>query len=266
MSIIIAKPLVETMIALSHLLLSCSAIEANVPGVAEVRSSFTKSTSLKPMWQDVYSHLRSVIPPSATPKGPLVKKRLGPVERLFPMPCPLVVGGTLGNADMLAVAWINIVASTPPTIAMGLRESRRTLELIRETGTLTVNIPTAEQAAIVDFCGITTGRKTDKFAETGLTAIPSAVVETPIIAECPYNIECRVTEEVTVGSYVIVLGEIVEAHADEAILSAPDGDLIDVAALDPLVYIAGSREYRRLGEKVADAFQVGRELMGDAKA
>lgn len=189
-----------------------------------------------------------------------MKKRLGPVERLFPMPCPLVVGGTMEQADMLAVAWINIVASTPPTIAMGLRESRRTLELIRETGTFTVNIPTAEQAAVVDFCGITTGRKTDKFAVTGLTAEPGAVVPTPIVAECPYNIECRVTEEVAVGSYVVVLGEIVEAHADEAILASSDGDLIDVAALDPLVYIAGSREYRRLGEKVADAFEVGKSL------
>lgn len=193
-----------------------------------------------------------------------MKKRLGPVERLFPMPCPLVVGGTMEHADMLAVAWINVVASTPPTIAMGLRESRRTLELIRETGTFTVNIPTAEQAVIVDFCGLTTGRKTDKFAATGLTAVHASVVPTPLIAECPYNIECRVTEEVTVGSYVIVLGEIVEAHADEAILATPDGDLIDVAALDPLVYIAGSREYRRLGEKVADAFSAGRELMGSS--
>ena len=46
-----------------------------------------------------------------------MKKTIGAVERLFPMPCPLVVGGTLDRADALAVAWINIMASTPPTIA-----------------------------------------------------------------------------------------------------------------------------------------------------
>ncbi len=191
-----------------------------------------------------------------------MKKRIGPVERLFPMPCPLVVGGTIDEADTLAVAWINVMSSTPPTIAMGLRESRNTLRLLRATGTFTVNIASAEQATIVDYCGLTNGSKVDKFKTCGLTLEPSAVVDTPIIAECAYNIECRVLREVEVGNYAIIIAEIVEAHADEAILTEPDGSLIDVEKLDPLVYIAGSREYRRLGEKVADAFSVGRTLEG----
>ncbi len=192
-----------------------------------------------------------------------MKKRIGAVERLFPMPCPLVVGGTMEHADTLAVAWINVVASTPPTIAMGLRESRYTLELIRSTGTFTVNIPSADMAQVVDFCGLTSGRKTDKFAATGLTLIPSAVVETPLIEQCPYNIECRVTSETVVGSYVLVLGEIVEAHADERILRDAESDLIDIDALDPLCYLAGVREYRRLGAVVAPAFEAGKGLVDE---
>jgi len=192
-----------------------------------------------------------------------MKKRLGPLERLFPMPAVLVVGGTADEADMLAVAWINVVASTPPTIAMGLRKTRRTLELIRATGEFTVNVPDTSQVAAVDYCGIASGRKRDKFAATGLTMAPSAVIGTPIIAECPYNIECRVTQEVVVGEYVLVLGEIVEAHADERILRPGTDDVVEMAALDPLVYIAGAREYHRLGGKVAHAYSVGRELLGD---
>lgn len=186
-----------------------------------------------------------------------MKKRIGPVERLYPMPCPLVVGGTIDHADTLAVAWINIVSSVPPTIAMGLRESRYTLELIRRSGTFTVNVPDTSMAAQVDFCGTTNGRTTDKFASTGLTLVPSALVEAPIIEQCPFNLECRVTQESVVGSYVVVLGEVVEAHADERILTEPDGSLVDVGALDPLVYIAGSREYRGIGPKLADAYTLG---------
>lgn len=193
----------------------------------------------------------------------MTKKRLGPVERIFPMPCVLVVGGTMKEADTLAVAWINIVASTPPTIAMGLRESRHTLELMRRNSTFTVNVPHAGQASVVDYCGLTTGRNTDKFTAANLTLRPAALIETPIIEECPYNLECRMTGEVEVGAYRVILGEIVEVHADEGILSEPEGGLIDVAELDPLVYIAGSREYRRLGEKVADAFSIGRSISSD---
>ena len=73
--------------------------------------------------------------------GGLMKKRLGPTERLYPMPCALVVGGTMDEADVLTVAWLNIVSSTPPSLAMGLRRTRRTLELIRQSGEFTVNLP-----------------------------------------------------------------------------------------------------------------------------
>jgi flavin reductase (DIM6/NTAB) family NADH-FMN oxidoreductase RutF len=187
-----------------------------------------------------------------------VKKRIGPVERLFPMPCPLVVGGTMEHADALAVAWINIMASTPPTIAMGLRESRNTLSLIRSTSTFTVNIAPASMAATVDYFGTVSGRSADKFATSGLTLAESDMVPTPIIGECPYNLECRVVGEIDVGSYVVLIGEIVETHVEEDIL-LPDGQ-VDIEKLDPLVYIAGSREYRRVGEKVADAFVAGREI------
>jgi len=188
-----------------------------------------------------------------------MKKLLGPSQNLYPMPCPIVVGGTLDRADALAVAWINIVSSTPPTIAMGLRNTRHTLELIRESGSFTVNVPDTSLVAETDYCGITNGRSVDKFATSGLLLAASSVVAAPMIEQCPYNLECRVTGEVEVGEYVLVLGEVVESHAEERVLDE-SGVKCDVAKLDPLVYVAGSREYRSIGDKIADAFSVGREL------
>ncbi len=187
------------------------------------------------------------------------KKRLGPTDRVYPMPCPLVVGGTAENADTLAVAWIGIASATPPSIGMALRRTRHTLELIREHREFTVNIPSSDMADVVDFCGITSGRAVDKWAATGLTLEPAAAISTPLIAQCPYNLECRVTHEVEIGEYVFVIGEVIESHAEETVLDS-EGAAVDVSLLDPLVYIAGSREYRKLGDKVADAFSVGRTL------
>jgi flavin reductase (DIM6/NTAB) family NADH-FMN oxidoreductase RutF len=194
-----------------------------------------------------------------------MKKLLGPLERLYPMPCVLVVGGTMDEADALAVAWINVISSTPPTVAMGLRDSRRTLELIRATGDFTVNVPDSSLVAAVDYCGITSGKaEPGKIARAGLTLEESDVVTAPIIAECPYNLECKVIDNsVVVGSYVVVIGEIVQAHAEERILR-PGTDIIEMEALDPLSYIAGAREYRAVGAKVADAYSIGKSLQGDA--
>jgi flavin reductase (DIM6/NTAB) family NADH-FMN oxidoreductase RutF len=186
-----------------------------------------------------------------------MKRLLGPLERLYPMPCVLVVGGSPEGADTLAVAWLNVVSSTPPTVAMGLRRTRRTLELIREHGDFTVNVPDTGLVAAVDYCGISSGRSTDKFADAGLTLEPSTLVSAPLIAECPYNLECRVTNEVEIGEYVVVFGEIVESHAEERILREGT-DVVAMEDLDPLTYIAGTREYRALGRKVADAYSVGK--------
>jgi flavin reductase (DIM6/NTAB) family NADH-FMN oxidoreductase RutF len=188
-----------------------------------------------------------------------MKKRLGPSDRLYPMPAVLGCGGTIEHADACAVAWTGICATNPPRIAIALRESRYTLELIRKNGTLTVNTPRAADAAVVDYFGTTSGRETDKFAVTGWTLEPSVAVAAPRIAECPYQLECRVTHEVELGSHVLLIAEVVESHAEADVLDE-SGEKVDVGALDPLVYIAGSREYWRLGSKLADAYTLGRTI------
>lgn len=188
-----------------------------------------------------------------------MKKRLGPSDRIYPMPCPVVVSGTLERPYGLTVAWIGIASGKPPSVAMAIRRTRRTLEAIRETGEFTVNIPRAEDAAVVDYFGLVSGRGRDKFAATGWTLEPAEAVAAPIVTQCPYNLECRVTHELEVGEYALVVGEVVESWADESVLDAAGGE-VDVVALDPLVYVPGSREYRRLGEKIADAFAAGRAI------
>jgi flavin reductase (DIM6/NTAB) family NADH-FMN oxidoreductase RutF len=188
-----------------------------------------------------------------------MKRSLGPTERLYPMPTPLVVGGSGSDVSVLPVAWIAIAGSTPSSIVMAVRATRHTLKLIRATGEFTVNVASVSLAQAVDYCGIVSGRTTDKFADTGLTAVPGSKIATPIVGQCPLNLECKVLSEVPNGDYVLIIGEIVETLADEAILTA-DGK-VDVDLLDPLVYIPGTREYRRLGPKVADAFKIGRGIV-----
>lgn len=188
-----------------------------------------------------------------------MKRTLGPSEKLFPMPATLIVGMADGAVDVLAAAWIGTVCGAPPTIAIGLRKVRRTLELIEASGELTINIPTTAMAAVVDYCGTVSGRATDKFAATGLTLLPGEAVATPIIEQCPYNLECRVSSSVEVGEYHVLLVEVVGSRADESVIT-DDGKLIDAGKLDPMVYIPGTREYRGLGPKLADAYSIGKTI------
>lgn len=186
------------------------------------------------------------------------KRALGPLERIFPMPCVLIASGPLDNPGILTAAWINVVASTPPTIVIGLRETRNTLAHIQNTGCFSVNIPSTSLVAQVDYLGMKSGNTGENKLETvGLTVSAGAYNNVPLVNECLYNLECVVSDTNIVGSYHIVTAEIVQTYADESILIDEDSTVVSMEALDPLMYIAGNREYRAVGEKVADAYSIG---------
>lgn len=188
-----------------------------------------------------------------------MKKRLSAKPLLYPMPATLVAAEHEGRRGIVTVAWIGMVSGTPPTIGVAIRKSRNTLPLIEGAGVFSVNVPRVGMEAQVDFCGIVSGRDTDKFAAAGLTAVAGSATGAPLVDECPFNVECRVTGTHDIGEYRLVMGEVVETHADEAILTA-DGAQVDAGALDPLVYVPDTREYRGLSAKVADAYTVGQPL------
>ncbi len=189
-----------------------------------------------------------------------MKKQLGPSDAIFPVPAALIVSGIKEKANIITLAWIGVASSTPPTIGISVRKQRYTLELIRKTGEFSVNFPGASLYKQVDYCGMTTGRKTDKFKEAQLTPIESKKIKPPIIKECPYNIECRVSKEIIIGDYLHILGEVLESHVDldKADISKRAG--FDMSKIDPLVYFAQAREYWCVGEKLGDSYSVGNQI------
>jgi hypothetical protein len=58
---------------------------------------------------------------------------------------------------------------------------------------------------------------------------------------------------------VMVLGRIVETHADAEKVSEQDGKL-DMSSVNPLIYYAVVREYREPGRKLGDGFSAGRQV------
>lgn len=189
-----------------------------------------------------------------------MKKQLGPSDAIFPVPAALIVSGIKEKANIITLAWIGVASSTPPTIGISVRKQRYTLELIRKTGEFSVNFPGASLYKQVDYCGMTTGRKIDKFKEAQLTPIESKKIKPPIIKECPYNIECRVSKEIIIGDYLHILGEVLESHVD---LDKADNSKragFDMSKIDPLVYFAQAREYWCVGEKLGDSYSVGNQI------
>jgi flavin reductase (DIM6/NTAB) family NADH-FMN oxidoreductase RutF len=79
----------------------------------------------------------------------------------------------------------------------------------------------------------------------GLTAIPSAVVNAPAVAESPVSIECRVKNIVPLGTHDMFIADVVNVLVDEEFIDTESGKL-DMEKARPLAYCHG--EYFGLGK------------------
>lgn len=192
-----------------------------------------------------------------------MKVQLGPKDIMFPTPAALIVSGDFKNPNIVTVAWIGVMGVNPPIIGISLNKNRYSLELIEELNCFSINLPSAEYVKEVDYCGIMTGRKTNKFVDTKFTPIKSSKIESPIIQECPFNFECKVVDKLDFDRWTVLFGEVLEIHVDSDKIEGNKFKNINVQKMNPLVYIPTIREYYTLGEKIGDGFDIGLKLKKD---
>jgi flavin reductase (DIM6/NTAB) family NADH-FMN oxidoreductase RutF len=176
---------------------------------------------------------------------------------------PVWIVGTYdaaGKANGMAVSWGGICCSQPPCLSVALRKATHSYASLDGKGDFTVSVPSESQAVAADYFGIATGRETDKFRDTGLTAAKAALVEAPYVAEFPLVYECRVRHKVVIGLHTLFVGEILDVKASEEVLG-PDG-LPDIGKLRPFVFIAGPRAYHGIGARIGKAFEIGKKPRG----
>ncbi len=186
------------------------------------------------------------------------KTRLGPEALLFPTPSVLVGAMVDGRANFMTAAWCGIASSKPPAVSVAIRGERHTLKGILAHGEFSVNVPSADMVAQVDFCGIYSGRKVDKSGVFDLFS--GDLKHAPLVVACPVNLECRLRHTLDLGAHILVVGEVVQTHVKTSCLI--DGKA-EASIIDPLVYSPGTGNYQRLGEVVGKAFSIGKQRKAD---
>ena len=96
------------------------------------------------------------------------------------------------------------------------------------------------------FCGRRTGRKHDKFAETGLTPMPAKMIRPPIIKECVAHLECKLHQQITMGDHTLFVGEVLTAYVNEGVFLNRKFDLEKVK----LIYHKGGNDFATIDPKV----------------
>ena len=170
-----------------------------------------------------------------------------PGNMLYPVPAVMVsCGETDGVSDIVTVAWTGTVCTNPPMVYISLRPGRFSYPIIRDSGEFVINLVTEKLARAMDYCGVRSGRDTDKWKDCGLTKLPAETVKCPLIGESPVNIECRVVSDTELGSHHMLLAEVTAVQVDPAYLDGNGRLELEKARL--LAYSHGT--YYGLGQQL----------------
>ena len=173
------------------------------------------------------------------------KREFKPGNMLYPLPAVMVsCADREGNDNILTIAWTGTICSDPPMVYISVRPERHSYSMIRESGEFVINLTTRDLAFATDFCGVRSGSKVDKWDEMKLTQEPARVVKAPLIAECPVNIECQVTQVVPLGSHDMFMAKVVSVSVDEAYMDADNK--FHMADANLMAYVHG--EYYGMDE------------------
>ena len=188
-----------------------------------------------------------------------MKKSVGAKTLVFP--APVLIVGTYDRdkkPNAMAVAWGGICCSQPPCVTVSLRKATYSYGSIVSRRAFTVSIPAERQVREADYFGIASGRDEDKFEKTGLTPVPSELVDAPYIAEFPFVLECRLLHTLEIGLHTAFIGEILDIKADESVLGENGVPVME--KVEPVVYEPVNRRYFQVGGFLAKSHSVGREI------
>ncbi|MCL5037778.1 MAG: flavin reductase family protein [Chloroflexi bacterium] len=188
-----------------------------------------------------------------------MKKSLGAKTIVYP--APVFIVGTYdgeGKPNVMAAAWGGICCSQPPCVSISLRKATYTYNNLVGRKAFTISIPPVKHAKEADYFGISSGRDTDKFEDTGLTPVSSGVVDAPYVKEFPLVLECKIIHIKDLGLHTQFTGEIMDVKIDEDCLDEEGKP--DIGRISPFLFDAGARQYFGVGDFIGKAFSIGNEV------
>ena len=185
-----------------------------------------------------------------------MRKNFGAKPWTYPQPVfILATYGEDGIPDAMNAAWGGI--SEANQLTMCISAGHKTTANILARRAFTASMATADQVVACDYVGMASGNNVpDKLSKAGFHTTRSDFVDAPLIDELPMALECRLISYDPESCRLV--GEIVNVSADESVLDA--GGKIDPDKLQPITFDPIHNAYRKLGEKVGNAFSDGAAL------
>lgn len=155
-------------------------------------------------------------------------------------PTVLVSSAHAGQQNVMAAAWAMPLDFDPPKILVVIDKATHTRKLMEASGEFALNVPGSYQAQAVVAAGSASGADCDKFAASGLQAMPVQRITAPLVQGCSAYLECRIIQEPhNQQQYDLFIAEVVAAQADSRVFSHGRWHFDGHDALRSLHHVAG---------------------------
>ena len=143
-------------------------------------------------------------------------RQLDPFTMLSPVPAVMVsCRDTAPDAkhNIITIAWVGTVNSDPPMVSISVQKKRYSYDMIVNSGEFVVNLVGVKQCKAMDYCGVKSGRETDKWEDCHYTPVP-----------VKGYLACKVRQTIELGSHVMFIGEVVSCGVQEELFDE-DGSM-----------------------------------------
>jgi len=152
-------------------------------------------------------------------------------------PRPIALASTIdinGNPNLSPFSFFNVFSANPPIAifspARRIRDNttKHTLENIKATKEVVINVVTREIVEKVSLSSCEYGKGVNEFLKSGLKAVKSETIKPFRVKESPINFECKVKEIISLGDKNgagnLIICEIKMIHINKDILNK-EGDI-----------------------------------------
>jgi flavin reductase (DIM6/NTAB) family NADH-FMN oxidoreductase RutF len=148
----------------------------------------------------------------------MIKMKDFPLAKVFhllePGPVVLLTTAHKGRANVMTMSWHMMMEFEPPLIGCLVSGANYSFTALYKTRECVIAIPTVDLISKVVDIGNCSGENVDKFEKFGLTPVAAKQVKAPLIAECLFNIECKVADARLVNKYNMFILKGVKAWSD----------------------------------------------------
>ena len=163
-----------------------------------------------------------------------------------------------GHPNLAPYSFFNAFSSNPPIVVFSSNRRVRdnttkdTLHNVKATGEAVINVVNFSIVRQMAVASVEFPTGTNEFTKSGLSPIPSDVVQPFRVAESPVQLECKVRDIITLGTEGgaghLVICDVVRLHIDEAVID--ERNRIDPNKLDLMGRLGRSYYVRAKGEAI----------------